>query len=499
MKKYVFMRILRSLVSIFLVTTLTYMIIYTLTPRNLIFKNDPNYNKVAKTKDSKINYENTVYDRMGYLEYMDSKSLQQKASEEDSSVTVDATAANEKIYTKYINKLGHGWKLQRFPESKSFYAVREIPVFERVISFYANLIQFDHPGWVKDASNPNLKRYIRVENDPSIGWSVVGSGTKHKYLLYFNGQFPYVHQNFVTLNLGNSYPTYSNTPVLQVITQGQGTTKKSEVNFPTGKKTSSIDIYSRTYKSPSKADSQDISRFGKGDAYTATLSNYENPSMIVSSSIIGLIGIAISYLIAIPLGSYMALFKNSWFDSISTAVLTFMMSLPTIASVYIVRLAGSFFGLPDSFPVLGAQDWRSYVLPSLILGLLSAPYTAVWIRRYMIDIHSQDFVRFARSKGLSEREISRKHIFKNAMVPLVSGIPGAIIGVISGATLTETVFAFPGMGKMLIDSIKASNNTMVNGLVFIFTSLAIFAAMLGDILMTVLDPRIKLTNTKGGK
>ena len=180
MKKYVFMRILRSLVSIFLVTTLTYMIIYTLTPRNLIFKNDPNYNKVAKTKDSKINYENTVYDRMGYLEYMDSKSLQQKASEEDSSVTVDATVANEKIYTKYINKLGHGWKLQRFPESKSFYAVREIPVFERVISFYANLIQFDHPGWVKDASNPNLKRYIRIENDPSIGWSVVGSGTKHK-------------------------------------------------------------------------------------------------------------------------------------------------------------------------------------------------------------------------------------------------------------------------------------------------------------------------------
>ena len=105
MKKYVFMRILRSLVSIFLVTTLTYMIIYTLTPRNLIFKNDPNYNKVAKTKDSKINYENTVYDRMGYLEYMDSKSLQQKASKEDSSVTVDATTANEKIYKKYIEKL----------------------------------------------------------------------------------------------------------------------------------------------------------------------------------------------------------------------------------------------------------------------------------------------------------------------------------------------------------------------------------------------------------
>ena len=315
MKKYIFMRILRSLVSIFLVTTLTYTIIYTLTPRNLIFKNDPNYNKIAKTKDSKLNYEYTVYDRMGYVEYLDSKALKEKASKEDSSVTVDPTEANEKIYKKYIANLGNGWKLNRFPESKGFYAVREVPVFERVIGFYGNLIQIDHPNVIKDASNPKLERYIRIENDPAIGWSVVGSGTKHKYLLYFNGQFPFVHQNFVSLNLGESYPTYSNTPVLQVITQGQGTTKKSEVNFPTGKKESSINIYSRTYKSPSKADAQDIARFGKGDAYTATLSNYENPSMIVSSSIIGLIGIAIAYLIAIPLGSYMARFKNTLFDS----------------------------------------------------------------------------------------------------------------------------------------------------------------------------------------
>ena len=194
----------------------------------------------------------------------------------------------------------------------------------------------------------------------------------------------------------------------------------------------------------------------------------------------------------------MARFKNTLFDSISTGALTFLMSLPTIALVYIIRLIGSAIGLPDSFPILGAGDWRSYVLPAVILGLLSAPWTAVWIRRYMIDLQSQDFVRFARAKGLSEQEISNKHIFKNAMVPLVSSIPGAIIGVITGATLTETIFAFPGMGKMLIDSVKASNNSMVVGLVFIFTCLSIFALLLGDILMTMLDPRIKLTS-KGGK
>ena len=498
MKKYIFMRVLRSLVSIFLVTTLTYTIIYTMVPRKLIFKQDTNYNKIATTADKRDNYENTVYERMGYIEYYDTKELQEKASQMDASVTVEANDTNKDIYEKYIKQIGHGWTLGEFTESGQFYATREIPIFERVFKFYANLIDIDHTNKIQDPENPDLKRYLRFENDPAIGWSLVGSGTKHKYLLYFNSQFPFVHQNFVNINLGDSYPTYANSPVLQVITQGQGQTKTGQVQFPTGKKTSSVNIYSRTYKSPSQADSREVANYGKDDPYTATESNYQYPSMIASSAVAGLIGLVISYAIAVPLGSAMARFKNTWIDSFSTGALTFLMALPTIALVYIVRLIGSSIGLPDSFPILGAGDWRSYVLPAVILGLLGAPITAIWIRRYMIDLQSQDFVRFARAKGLSEKEISNKHIFKNAMVPLVSGIPGAVIGVIGGATLTETVFAFPGMGKMLIDSVKASNNSMVVGLVFIFTCISILSLLLGDIWMTIIDPRIKLTE-KGGK
>lgn len=497
MKKYILMRSLRSLVSIFLVTTLTYTIIYTMVPRRLIFKQDPNYNKVATTEDKRINYENTIYERMGYIDYYDTKELQEKASKDYPEVTVEGTDANKKIYEDYIKKLGKGWQLGQFEDNKQFYATREVPALERVFDFYANLIQIDHPNVIQDESNPDLERYIRLEKDPAIGWSVVGSGTKHKYLLYVNNQFPYIHQNFISLNLGISYPTYAHVPVLQVISQGQGQTKTAEVQFPTGKKTSSVNIYSRTYKSPSKADARDKANYGD-DPYTATESNYQYPSMIVSSSIAGLIGLAISYLIALPLGSYMARFKNTMFDSVSTAVLTFLLSLPTIALVYIIRLIGSKLGLPDSFPILGAGNWKSYVLPAFILGILGTPGFAIWIRRYMIDLQSQDFVRFARAKGLSEQEISNKHIFKNAMVSVVSGIPASIIGVIGGATLTETIFAFPGMGKMLIDSVKASNNAMVVGLVFIFTCVSIFSLLLGDILMTMVDPRIKLTN-KGGK
>ena len=498
MKKYIFMRILRSLVSIFLVTTLIYTIIYTMVPRKLIFKQDTNYNKIATTADKRDDYENTVFERMGYIEYLDTKELQEKASSIDPSVTVDANDTNKSIYEKYIQQLGNGWTLGQFTESGQFYATREIPIFERVFNFYANLLDIDHTNKIQDPENPNLERYLRFENDPAIGWSLVGSGTKHKYLLYVNSQFPFIHQNFVNLNLGYSYPTYANTPVLQVITQGQGQTKISEVQFPLVKMMSSVDIYSRTYKSPSQADAREVAKFGKDDPYTATENNYQYPSMIVSSAIIGLIGLAISYVIAVPLGSAMARYKNTWIDSFSTGALTFLLALPTIALVYIIRLIGSSIGFPDSFPILGAGDWRSYVLPAVILGLLGAPGLAIWIRRYMIDLQSQDFVRFARAKGLSEKEISNKHIFKNAMVPLVSGIPGAIIGVIGGATLTETIFAFPGMGKMLIDSVKASNNNMVVGLVFIFTCVSIFSYLIGDIWMTIIDPRIKLTE-KGGK
>lgn len=498
MKKYILMRILRSLVSIFLVTTLIYTIVYTLVPRNLIFKQDPQYNKIAKTPDSKADYEHTVFERMGYEEYYSSKELQEKASSLDKSVTVEGTDANRKVYQEYLDGLSGNWELEQMPENKQFYAVRQVPIYERVFDFYANLIQINHPWKIQDAENPDLERYIRLENDPAVGWSVVGSGTQHKYLLYFNGVFPFVHQNFLTLNLGNSYPTFSGQSVLEVITQGQGQTESAETSFPTGKKMSSVNIYSRSYKNPSKMDERDIRNFGEGDNYSATKSNYTDPSMIVNSSIIGIIGVIISYGLAIPIGSVLARYKNSTLDSVSTATLTFLLALPTIALVYLVRLLGSFIGLPDSFPTLGAGDWRSYVLPAVILGLLSTPGLTIWIRRYMIDQQSSDYVRFARAKGLSEKEILQKHIFKNAMVPIVAGIPSAIILVIIGATLTESVFAFPGMGKMLIDSVRAANNTMVVGLTFIFTSLSILANLLGDLLMTVLDPRIKLSS-KGGK
>lgn len=499
MKKYIFNRLLRSLLSIFLVTTLTYAIVFTLVPRKLIFKQDPNYTKIATTQDKRIDYENTVYEQMGYINYLSTKELLALAKKQDAKVTDKGSQADRKIYQSSLKQLGGGWKLERFA-SGQYYATREIPIYERLWHFYSHLIVIDHPWKIQDASNPDLQRYVRLEKDPAVGWALVGSGTEHKYLLYVNSQFPYLHQNIIGMDLGTSYPTFANIPVLQVITQGQGKTVSQEVTFPTGvTKMSSINIYSRTYRSPSQADSRDIANFGKGDAYTKTENNYAEPSMIANSLRIGLVGVLLAYAIGLPIGLLMSRYKNGFFDRFSTATVTFMLAMPSIATIYIIRFMGSsLFGLPDTFPLLGAGDVRSYVLPALILGILGAPGVVVWFRRYLVDLQGSDFVRFARAKGLSESHISRHHLFKHAMVPVVNGIPGAIVGTIAGATLTEKVFALPGMGKMLIDAISSANNAMIVGLVFLFAVLSIFALLLGDILMTVLDPRITLA-TKGGK
>ncbi|EHJ56436.1 ABC transporter, permease protein [Streptococcus urinalis 2285-97] len=436
---------------------------------------------------------------MGYIEFYDSKELQQEASKQFKNVTTNPSASNKKYYQAFVAKLGSGWRLKQYKESKAYYAFRKIPIHERVWHFFRGLIVLDHPWKIKDPENPNLKRYITLENDKAVGPALVGSGTKHRYLIYFTKHFPFVHQNFITMNLGISYPTYANIPVTQVISQGQGRTQTREVTFPTGiTKLSSIDIYSRTYKNPKNMDSRDKLNFGANDAYTATLNHYAEPSMISNSFKIGIIGVILSYLLGLPIGMLMAHFKDGIFDRGMTALTTFMLALPSIALIYIIRFMGSLVGLPDTFPLLGSGDPKSYVLPTIILGILGTPGTVIWFRRFLVDLQGSDFVRFARAKGLSEAEISKKHLFKQAMVPIVNGIPQAIVATIAGATLTETVFAFPGMGKMLIDSIKAANNTMVVGLVFIFSVLSILGLLCGDILMTILDPRIKLSN-KGGK
>lgn len=491
MWKYIFKRFIRSIFSIVMVTTLVFVGVYALVPRSSIFKNDPTYTKLKSQPDKLQDYENTAFAKMGYHIYLNQKQFQSEVQKDYPEFTNTKDEANAKIVKEWTSK-NKDWKVGQLPVSGAYYATEDINLLVRVFNFYKDLVQVDHPWVIKDPDNPNLERGYKITHDETAGWALTASGTKHYYQIYFNNKFPFIHQNIFKLNLGVAYPTFAGQPVVDVVTDLQGRPQTQEITLPDGKVfKSSIDPFTRYYKPKSEISPMEKRMFDNN--YAGAKNVNSEPSMMGTSFRLGIAGVFISYLISIPMAALMARYKGQLFDKFGTVMVMILISVPTVAFVFFIRFIGSsWFNLPDLFPTLGAGDFKSYILPAVILGLLGVGNSVIWIRRYMVDQQSSDYVKFARAKGLTEQEISRNHIMKNALIPIVNGIPGAIIFSIAGATITETIFAVPGMGKMLPDAILSHNNPIAVGLIFIFAVLGVFSVFLGDITMTLVDPRIRL-------
>ena len=117
-----------------------------------------------------------------------------------------------------------------------------------------------------------------------------------------------------------------------------------------------------------------------------------------------------------------------------------------------------------------------------------------WLRRYMIDQMNSDYVKFARSGGLTENEIFTKHIFKNAAIPIVQGIPAAVLAALTGAIITERVYSVPGVGNVLTDAINKYDNGVIVGVTLFYAVLTVASLILGDVLMSLVDPRISFSS-----
>ena len=113
------------------------------------------------------------------------------------------------------------------------------------------------------------------------------------------------------------------------------------------------------------------------------------------------------------------------------------------------------------------------------------------MRSSMLEVLRQDYVRTARSKGLRERMVILKHAARNALIPLITIVVFQIPGIFSGAIITETIFNYPGMGRLFIDSLNRNDWPIVMALLFITAVLVVLATLIGDILYTVVDPRIR--------
>jgi len=140
---------------------------------------------------------------------------------------------------------------------------------------------------------------------------------------------------------------------------------------------------------------------------------------------------------------------------------------------------------------------KSRILPIGCLALASIAHYALWTRRYMVDELNKDYIKLARIKGMAFKDIMVKHVLKNAFVPLVQYIPASFLMTISGSLLAERFFSVPGMGPLLTDAITRYDLNVVQTLVIIYAALGVLGVFLGDVLMMLLDPRIKLAD-KGG-
>ena len=220
--------------------------------------------------------------------------------------------------------------------------------------------------------------------------------------------------------------------------------------------------------------------------------------MIGISFLMGIFAVVLSYGLGIPIGLLMAKRKDKLADKLGMAFIIFTIAVPSLAYIYLFRyLATAAFDLPNVFTTYGASDVRSWILPVISLAIPSIGGLMLWTRRYVVDQTNQDYVKFAKAKGLNQGEIFRRHILKNASIPIVHGIPASLAGCIAGAIITESIYAVGGMGKMLPSAIQQYNNTMIVALAFIFSTVSVLSVLAGDVLITKVDPRISLTEKAG--
>lgn len=211
----------------------------------------------------------------------------------------------------------------------------------------------------------------------------------------------------------------------------------------------------------------------------------------------GLTAVALSMVLGLGLGVQMARYKGKGWDRAGTVYIVLVQAVPLAVYLLFIQLYGSsLFMLPLLFD---KHKFASWILPAVSMSLGGIAYYAMWMRRYMVDELNRDYIKLARAKGLDSKTIMVRHVLRNAYVPMAQYLPAAILTTIAGSIYIESLYSIPGMGGLLVDVIQRQDNSMVQALVLIFSSVGIIGLFLGDLLMVLVDPRIKLVKSEGAR
>jgi len=221
------------------------------------------------------------------------------------------------------------------------------------------------------------------------------------------------------------------------------------------------------------------------------------------SMFISLTSVFFIYLFSYPLGVAMSKKPGGVVDKIGSIFIVLNYAIPALV---FFLLMNNILGRPDGpfgwagFSYFYQEDKPITLMPAIFsIVFLSIPGTSLWVRRFMVDELSSDYVKFARSKGLSENRILYTHVLKNAMVPLIRNIPAVFISSIIGSYFVEMIWSIPGTGNLMISALRAQrpNVPIIQGLTVVYSLLSMTSFLLGDIVTALYDPRVKLVRKKG--
>jgi peptide/nickel transport system permease protein len=207
----------------------------------------------------------------------------------------------------------------------------------------------------------------------------------------------------------------------------------------------------------------------------------------------------LSVLIGLPVGIYQAWRRNRPFDYVATGITFIMYSTPAFVIGFLLldAFAINSFHLPDS-PPSGVHPWamftdhKGFILPVVTLTALSIAFLSRFMRSSVIDVLVQDFIRTARAKGCSTRQVLFRHTFRNALGPIVTIIGLSIPGLLSGALIVEEVFNYAGLGVVTINAATSSDVMVVLGVTVVVTALTVIGNLMADLSLIFINPRIRI-------
>lgn len=225
---------------------------------------------------------------------------------------------------------------------------------------------------------------------------------------------------------------------------------------------------------------------------------------VVNTVTLSLFVLIISYIVAIPLGIIAGRWTDSWADKLIVTYNYFSFATPLFVFALLMLFVFGF--ILGWFPTGGSVDIRiesgtfdqfmsklhHLVLPGLSGALLATFGTIQYLRNDIIDTKLKDFVKTARSKGVPEGKVYTRHILRNSLLPIAAFLGYEITGLIGGSIFLETIFSYPGLGQLFIQSITGRDFTVVTAIVMISGTAVIVGTMLSDVILSAIDPRIRI-------